>query len=304
MPDKKKTQAVTYVDGHGKEHDALVSAVNVRNPGYLSLVYIDPNADEADNVRKLWDIPHRTMATAETNPNLPQYDVNCWKDAAEPHAKLPEDHPTFDHPFAQPEKTATGDVISKARPRFSAAVHDHMATSLRMAAGARVDPDSDAARVAQQGHSAGAAQQEAPPMPAPVVSDEEAEKLAAELERELRDGGVAIPGLPGPSAADLDAVVAEQRAAEATSGAADLGKGAGEVPVQAQTPDYKDLRDQIDDHASTFYGPHACPGGCDQLVIRRAVEQGGEIYSERDPNLGPPRYELHFCKPAEKPFND
>jgi len=227
MDRNRKTHAVTYVDGYGKEHDAIVTAVNVMNPGFLSLAFVDANAEERDNVVHKYDVPHRAIAPREQNPNLPQYDVNCWKDVEEPHAKLPEDHAAFDHPFVLPEKTETGDVIPKPRPKFAAAVHEHMKTSLTMAAGTPVEPESHAAQQAQQGFSAAAATHEV--QPGMIQTADENEQLAAELERELN--APPIPITSGvPSAEDLDAAAAEQAAAEATSGGADLGRGVGTVP--------------------------------------------------------------------------
>lgn len=74
---------------------------------------------------------------------------------------------------------------------------------------------------------------------------------------------------------------------------------------QSQTPDYKELRDQIDDHVSALYGPHAC-SACGKTIIKRAIEAGGEEFEERDPATGPPRYQPHVCdtalrKPAQEP---
>jgi hypothetical protein len=90
-----------------------------------------------------------------------------------------------------------------------------------------------------------------------------------------------------PSGADLDAVDAEEETKRATT------------PVQSQVPDYGDLRKQLNDYSSTFYGPHGCDV-CSGTVIRRALEQGGEMYEERDPNLGPPRYAPHLHKSPSK----
>lgn len=233
----KKTHFVVYVDGYGKEHDALVTAVNVREPNYVSLCYVDANAPEADNVRHLWDVPNRAVAQKETNPDLPQYDVNCWKDSYEPHAKLPEDHPAFDHPFKAAEQTETGQSIQRPRPKFAAAIHDHAATVRKMAEGTPATSTEP-----NLGFAAAPAPQEV----VNAMTPEESE-LAAELERELNAPPVPIvgAGLPGPSAEDLDAVAAEQAAAEATSGApvfetkqyADGSSATGVAPLPDLSPD-------------------------------------------------------------------
>jgi hypothetical protein len=81
---------------------------------------------------------------------------------------------------------------------------------------------------------------------------------------------------------------------EAENGDGGPAQKATGIPVQSQTPDYADLRAQLDDYTSPFYGPHSC-AGCGKEIIKKALELGGTTYEERDPNLGLPRYELHQC---------
>jgi hypothetical protein len=65
--------------------------------------------------------------------------------------------------------------------------------------------------------------------------------------------------------------------------------------------DYPFLRKQLNDYTSTFYGPHACHR-CTVLIIKQAVEQGGDEY-ECDSTPGSPafysRHEPH-CYPELK----
>jgi len=58
------------------------------------------------------------------------------------------------------------------------------------------------------------------------------------------------------------------------------------------TVDYPELRKQLNDYESTFYGPHPC-AVCGRTIMRQAIEQGAAEYEERDPNLGPPQYQPH-----------
>jgi len=169
-----KGTSVIYIDPFGGEHDAIVTAENGLHPGFLSLVYVDVKAPEADNVRKLFDIPHMdARVNTETNPDLPDYHVNVWKDYDEDHDAPPSDQAQHEHPFKfqadklrehQEEPRPTdGEDEMKARAAASAA-----------AAGNDSSPASEA------------------------------------------------PALP--SAADLDTVADEQKAAEATAKPSALDK--------------------------------------------------------------------------------
>jgi len=144
----KKSDPVFYIDPFGRDHVALVFALNGLNPGYLSVVYIDQAAPENDNLKRVFDIPHMTddsrqetrtvpvsdpqaraagEVVVDGNPDLPTYHVNCWKEIDEDHRRLPQDHPAFDHPFAAPETDKEGQVIPKSRPEYEADVRRHQA---------------------------------------------------------------------------------------------------------------------------------------------------------------------------------
>lgn len=124
-----KGTTVTYVDPFGKEHDALVTAENGLHPGFLTLVYVDVNAPEPENVKKLYDIAHISdPSKEETNPDLPTYHVNAWKERYEQHRMLPEDHPAFDHPFHAVERDQEGIPIPVHRPDYMSDVDAHLAS--------------------------------------------------------------------------------------------------------------------------------------------------------------------------------
>lgn len=139
----KKQDAVVYIDGYGREHDALVTAVNEREQGFVTLVYVDVNAPEPENVKKLFDIAHVSHESKqEPNPDLPSYDVNAWKQRGELHRALPEDHPAFDHPFLLPKLDESGNVIPIDRPKTVAEVQSHqdaMVKRMGIDAPAKVD---------------------------------------------------------------------------------------------------------------------------------------------------------------------
>jgi hypothetical protein len=143
MMETKKQDAVIYIDGYGREHDALVTAVNEREQGFVTLVYVDVNAPEPENVKKLFDIAHVSHASKqEPNPDLPSYDVNAWKQRGELHRALPADHPAFDHPFLLPKLDEAGNVIPIDRPKTVAEVQSHqdaMVKRMGIDAPAKVD---------------------------------------------------------------------------------------------------------------------------------------------------------------------
>lgn len=125
-----KATPVIYLDAKGKEHEALVFAINQMNPGYLSLVYIDESLPEADNVVKQFDVRHMDEVK-EPNPALPTYHLNCWKEDYRLSRALPSDHPANDHPH---RKTVDefGAVIPINRPEYDAdiaAIAAHRAVS-------------------------------------------------------------------------------------------------------------------------------------------------------------------------------
>lgn len=122
----KKSDAVVYIDGFGREHDALVTVVNERYPGRVTLVYVDVNLPEPENVKKIYDVAHVSDASKqEPNPDLPSYDVNAWKERGELHRALPEDHPAFDHPFVLPKLDETGNIVLIDRPQTNAEIVAH-----------------------------------------------------------------------------------------------------------------------------------------------------------------------------------
>ena len=67
-----------------------------------------------------------------------------------------------------------------------------------------------------------------------------------------------------------------------------------EVPEHSQTPDYPTLRKQINDHASTFYGPHSCEGCGHRDIVRKAFEQGADSWEEQE-TIDGVEYVPHRC---------
>lgn len=120
-----KATSVTYLDAKGQPHEALVTAVNPLNPGYLSLVYVDESRPDADNVVKLGDVRHLDTIS-EPNPALPTYHLNCWKECCTPSNSLPADHPAYDHPHL-PTTDADGNPIPHDRPEYDAHIAAHAA---------------------------------------------------------------------------------------------------------------------------------------------------------------------------------
>lgn len=140
-----KGKSVIYVDSLGKAHDALVRAVNVMHPGFVTVAYVDEKADERDNVVVVYDVPHkddesradvrmviadgptslRGTAIAEGNPDLPHFDINVWMERDEEHTPLPADHPAFDHPWKQPELDQQGNRIPVVRTEYERLIEEH-----------------------------------------------------------------------------------------------------------------------------------------------------------------------------------
>lgn len=165
----EKKDHILYVDGLGKQHNALVTAVNQRGDycpacqsnaradrrvvggapcgndsyhngdapleHYVSLVVVDDHKIESDNVVKFFDVKHISMMERETSPGLPSFQVNCWKYEDEDHDGLPDDHPAFDHPFKVAEYDENGVQIDTGRPKFAGAIADHHDTLLAHAGG-------------------------------------------------------------------------------------------------------------------------------------------------------------------------
>jgi hypothetical protein len=140
---------VVYVDGLGREHEALVTAVNGLHPGLVTLVFVDVNAPEPENVKKIFDVAHMSQIT-EPNPDLPNYQVNCWKEFYENHRALPADHPAFDHPAKAAEYDEQGARIMPERPLTMADVMAH-----QKAATPEVEPDDPEVLDAENNHGQG-----------------------------------------------------------------------------------------------------------------------------------------------------
>jgi hypothetical protein len=68
-----------------------------------------------------------------------------------------------------------------------------------------------------------------------------------------------------------------------------------ELPVQSQTPDYADLRRQLNDYKTTFYGPHCCEGCGRHDIIRKAFAEGGAAYEKHKTLAGDYIYRPHQC---------
>jgi hypothetical protein len=188
----KKAQSVIYCDTKGLEHEALVFATNPFNPKYLSLVYIDESKPEADNVVKLFDLRHVSEVN-EPNPDLPTYHGNCWKEYFEDSKPLPLDHPAYDHPH-QKTHDEQGQRIPVARPAYDADIEAHQGSQQYAV------PMGETAFDAQTGTGTS------------EVTGTGTSEVPVPLQVE------AWP-VKSPSAEDLDAVAADQAAAEATSGA-------------------------------------------------------------------------------------
>jgi hypothetical protein len=252
MMETKKQDAVIYIDGYGREHDALVTAVNEREQGFVTLVYVDVNAPEPENVKKLFDIAHVSHASKqEPNPDLPSYDVNAWKQRGELHRALPADHPAFDHPFLLPKLDEAGNVIPIDRPKTVAEVQSHqdaMVKRMGIDAPAKVDefsqpkpvlvsagPDLD--RVAAFLQSRGYSIEDC--HTAGKFLDSLQPHQAAAFKKEFGQWCAAHPaeqqGLP--SAEDLDADAEEQKIKAATAPAAPILINTPEAPQTSALPD-------------------------------------------------------------------
>src|SRR4029077_20927885 len=103
---------------------------NPLNEGFLSLIYIDPHAPEGDNVKKLFDVRHISKVQ-ETNPALPTYHLNAWKEVDESHTALPSDHPALDNPLAPVDVDKNGNGALVARPACGAKVAAHRAEHIQ-----------------------------------------------------------------------------------------------------------------------------------------------------------------------------
>jgi hypothetical protein len=195
---------IIYLDGHGKEHEANVIEANQRHPGYVTLAYFDASG----NPVKLFDVPHmehESRADIQTvkdrfgndvqqgNPDLPHYDINCWKEYGEDSKPLPADHPAFDHPWKQPEYDQAGNRIPVVRTEYEKDIAEHRA---RYAPSAEGEPA--ALEVGSKTYSDGTTVTGVLPLP-----------NLSPAQQDALDGK--------PSGADLDAVAADQAAKDATT---------------------------------------------------------------------------------------
>jgi hypothetical protein len=62
----------------------------------------------------------------------------------------------------------------------------------------------------------------------------------------------------------------------------------------AKTLDYVDLRNQINDHKSSFYGPHRCEGCGQYDIVKQALEDGAASW-EYPNKVGATLYRPHHC---------
>lgn len=62
--------------------------------------------------------------------------------------------------------------------------------------------------------------------------------------------------------------------------------------VDGIEPDYAELRRQLKDYKSTYYGPHQCEG-CGTMIIKQAIEQGARSWEVH--TLTPDHFEPHHC---------
>lgn len=279
----EKQEHVIYVDGLSREHDAIVTAVNQRGdycsvcqssdrgdrrfvggapctndsfhkgtaPGehYVTLVYVDVHRNESDNLVKVYDVKHISMLERETNPDLTTFHVNCWKYEDEDHAALPEDHPSFDHPFQPQVFDQDGILITTDRPKFATAVADHQNTMLAMAAGSVVPAPVPAGHDAKPDEAAQALGTQAQDLIVETKTYSDGTTVTGvaplpELSPAQQDAAQKQPGDPAaesqalPSATDLDAVSEEQKAADDTSSGPCQSAEAGIVcgqPKEAHT---------------------------------------------------------------------
>lgn len=109
----EKTKYVLYTDPFGHEHDALVTGVNGLHEGYATVIYIDPDAPESDNVKKVFDVAHSAIA-----PALHARFLGARVIPQEPVAPLPSAEDLDAVAAEQKAADATsGDTPAPAKPR-------------------------------------------------------------------------------------------------------------------------------------------------------------------------------------------
>ena len=140
----RKGQTVIYIDGLGKQHEALVTAINPMHEGVISMIYVDEKAAERENVKQVFDVVHvshpsrqevrevpfsdqanwRGKTVLEGNLALPTFHVNCWMKVGDSVdvTPIPADHPQFDTKYSAPKPDEHGRFIEKPRPKYEAVV--------------------------------------------------------------------------------------------------------------------------------------------------------------------------------------
>jgi hypothetical protein len=127
----EKASVVIYIDRASVKHKALVVGVNNLNPDVLDVAYFDLKSDA---LKTEFGVPHMSdESKKETNPELPQYSLNCWKKYGEEHLAIPVDHPANDHPFELKKQDDTGRIVAKARPEFDKHIADVAASTTEVA---------------------------------------------------------------------------------------------------------------------------------------------------------------------------
>lgn len=75
-------QVMIYLDEQGQECGATVISVSPLHPEFPTLGYFD----RSGHPHKAFDVPHMShQSRQETNPDLPTYHINCWKNFGETH---------------------------------------------------------------------------------------------------------------------------------------------------------------------------------------------------------------------------
>jgi hypothetical protein len=118
-----KKSVKVYINPQSVEFLALVQRDDPMHSGFMDLVFLNEGA-----INTVFSIPHQTSgARDESNPELPRYPINCWKDVDEDHKALPADHAAFDHPFEEKKKDVAGQVVQKERPLHEQDIAEHIA---------------------------------------------------------------------------------------------------------------------------------------------------------------------------------
>jgi hypothetical protein len=228
--DVEKSHSVVYVDGLGREHEALVTAVNGLHPGLVTLVFVDVNAPEPENVKKIFDVAHMSQIT-EPNPDLPNYQVNCWKEFYENHRALPADHPAFDHPAKAAEYDEQGSRIVPERPLTMADVMAHQESKCASAEAGIPCNEPEAA------HTPEAARMDVGMDHNYVAPSDAAQTSAPVIEtKEYSDGSSATGVAPLPDQSPAQQEAAEQAASAPEPDVTQMLDAAPPAPIEPAPP--------------------------------------------------------------------